>query len=338
MTIHGNRNSEENKRDSATVSDKILKEQALKWVVTLTSGEANEKKIEECRQWRNKSQQHEQAFQNARKLWLTIGNSPQLHSLDTASPDVMFMPDSNSNLVKHVLYTHRYLFVSAFSVLCFFTVFLNTQPDVKTGYGQIETIDLIDKSRVTLNTNSALDINISSKKREIILDKGEVYFEIAKNNNQNFIIKSDKNTIIVNGSVFNIQKSNDNTTITLVRGNIIVNNTQMPAKKPNTYQQIIIKKDKTFLLNEINENNFISWIDGKLQFKNTSIQDILNILKNYDKNIWIISLDQKTKNIRLNTSINIKDIDSWIQGIGSAFGVKVKKIGPVQFIYSSNSD
>jgi transmembrane sensor len=54
--------------------------------------------------------------------------------------------------------------------------------------GEIRQIPLPDGSRITLNTNSALQVEYRAEARLITLQRGEAYFEVAKNPERPFIV------------------------------------------------------------------------------------------------------------------------------------------------------
>lgn len=316
------------------ISDPMLNEKALYWIVSLTSGEVTQEKLKQCQLWRKKSKAHEHAFQQARTLWLQIGNTEQLNSLNVIMQDVVALPASKYSLFMHIFYSHRYVLIFVFCLLCFSIHFIYTQNDFRTDYGQIETIQLSAHSRITLNTNSALDLNISNQRREIILDKGEAYFQVSNDElSLPMIVHSGDSRIEVNSTAFNIQKNTRETIITVLKGDVTIDHQKIFRQKLTSHQQIKILKNNSFTINEIKDHQLLSWMKGTLQFQNTPINEILNILENYDKKIWIISLKPTTRNIRLNTTIHIKNIDDWLFGLNDLQLLKIKKIGRFVLIY-----
>ena len=92
-------------------------------------------------------------------------------------------------------------------------------------FGRRHSITLSDGTRVQLNSGSRLifPAGFSGKNREVYL-KGEGYFEVFKNPNQPFIVKTNVMDIKVLGTIFNISAYEDeqNAYAVLVEGKVAV--------------------------------------------------------------------------------------------------------------------
>lgn len=109
--------------------------------------------------------------------------------------------------------------------------------------GKVKEIVLPDGSKVWLNQSATLRYprEFSNTERDVFLD-GEAYFEVTKNRQCPFIVKSEAMRIKVLGTTFNFKcdKSHKLAEATLIEGEIEVkgNNEEgmiilSPDKKPN---------------------------------------------------------------------------------------------------------
>lgn len=323
------------KNDAGAIEQTSLNEEALEWVVLLTSGEVTPEKIEKCQQWRQRSNQHELAFIRARKLWLNIGHNEDLQHFNDQIQAIVAHPPSNYSLVFYFFHSYKYLLIIIFSILCVCAALINSQYDYMTKQGEIKVFDLEDHSRMTLNTNTALDLNFSAKHREVIFDKGEAYFEIKQNALRPLTIKSGKYLIEAQSTAFVLKKNRETTIITVLNGNVILTDNESGKRQLNENQKIIVNDDQPDIIQKIHDKNFLSWTQGNLYFKNESIEEIFDILKDYDKKTWIVYMSQRTKNTHLSTTINIHHIDTWIKGLSTITPIRTLKLGRILIIYSS---
>jgi len=83
----------------------------------------------------------------------------------------------------------------------------------------IKTIELADKTIVYLNRNSKLIYRNSFNKndREIILE-GEAYFEVENSNVLPFVVFTDKSSVIVRGTKFNVKEDTFRVVVTVISG------------------------------------------------------------------------------------------------------------------------
>ena len=98
---------------------------------------------------------------------------------------------------------------AVFVLLAISGVYLTTLPtNIQAPITSIQTIELPDSSKITLNENSRVTYKKYGWpfKREVTLD-GEAYFEVAKG--KTFTVLTPKGTISVLGTSFNVKMEND---------------------------------------------------------------------------------------------------------------------------------
>ena len=108
---------------------------------------------------------------------------------------------------------------------------------IKVAYGSKSTIELPDSSLVILNSGSALSYpaQFEENNRTVLLS-GEGYFEVKKNKNRPFYVKTNDVTVKVLGTKFNVKAYPDEniTETTLVTGSVEIteNKVQGANKSP----------------------------------------------------------------------------------------------------------
>lgn len=163
---------------------------------------------------------------------------------------------------------------------------LNT---VSTPRGRQFKIILPDGSKVWLNAASSLTFPtlFAGASRQVAL-KGEAYFEIAKDENKSFIVSSKHSAIEVLGTHFNVMAYEDERTMktTLLEGAVkITSDNAMNVLKPGE-QAIVNRKNVMRIVNDVDVNKEIAWVDGLFQFNNTDVESIMRqAARWYDLNV-----------------------------------------------------
>jgi len=147
--------------------------------------------------------------------------------------------------------------------------------------GQYQII-LPDGTKVWLNAASTLKFpqtfsGLVNRKVEL---SGEAYFEVTKDNGHPFIVESNKQTVKVLGTQFNINSYSDEPNIktTLIEGSVNVNNNTI--LKPN---QQSINSGGTIIVKEVDTDPTIAWKNGEFAFSNESLKSIMKkIARWYD--------------------------------------------------------
>jgi len=161
-----------------------------------------------------------------------------------------------------------------------------------TNAGQIEQITMKDGSVITLNANSSVEYKVTEKSREIKL-QGMAHFEVAKNPNAPFVIKSNNNKVTVLGTGFDVQSYNGKPLqVTVNHGKVKVEK----LSNSTTLESVILTKgmrvrenlnqanaaDKRSQIFAVDSNvnlDAVKWESGNLIFTNTPIDDLVNAIE-----------------------------------------------------------
>ena len=163
-------------------------------------------------------------------------------------------------------------------------------------YGHRHILTLSDGTLVQLNSGSRLvfPAEFSDSKREVYL-KGEAYFEVTKNADKPFIVKTAYIDIKVLGTVFIISAYEDEQMVSavLVEGKVIVSQKNKlfgyTEKKLNPGQGCFYSSStRTSEVRNVNLSEYVSWIEGIIPFKDRPLIGIVNqVERYYNKKILI---------------------------------------------------
>jgi transmembrane sensor len=154
----------------------------------------------------------------------------------------------------------------------------------QNGYNLIETpragqyqVNLPDGTRVWLNAASSLRYpsRFSGTNRTVELT-GEGYFEVAKNKQHPFVVKTDQQEVQVLGTHFNINSYTDerSTNTTLVEGSVRVtaSNGENRLLKPGEQSQL---NGKEMEVAQVDTETVLSWKNGDFVFKGDDFKSIM---------------------------------------------------------------
>jgi transmembrane sensor len=139
-------------------------------------------------------------------------------------------------------------------------------------------LTLPDGSKAWLNAASSITYPVAFNERSVTI-KGEVYFEIAKNENMPFHVKAENIIIDVLGTHFNIMAYEDEPAIktTLLEGAIKVNGHLLKPGQQSVNERII---------NDADVEEAVAWKNGLFEFNQQNIVSIMQqISRWYDVDI-----------------------------------------------------
>lgn len=164
---------------------------------------------------------------------------------------------------------------------------------LSTGANELKTATLSDGTQVTLNSMSSIVYPevFHGGKREVILI-GEAFFDVAKDPNNPFVVKTDQMQVEAIGTSFEVSayKFFKEVSATLKSGSIRISPLGRASEsiiiEPN--QRAIIKEGADDIeVIDVVANNVVSWKDGVLIFDDSPLIDVFDsISKRYGIEIF----------------------------------------------------
>jgi hypothetical protein len=184
---------------------------------------------------------------------------------------------------------------------------------------------LPDLSKITINKNSVITVNLFSEKTipNIIL-KGEAFFNIAKQTIGTFNILANNMNIEVVGTEFNVSNYTDLefTQLSLVEGKVKINN-KKKTTVINAGQQATMYRGKPNLLVENKDfSDALAWLHDNIYFENKPLIDISKIIENWYDVKFIFS-NSKLKNMHFTGTLEKeKGLTHFLQMLKYTEGLK----------------
>lgn len=141
---------------------------------------------------------------------------------------------------------------------------------------------LADGTRVWLNASSSLTYPVvfAGEQRRVEIT-GEAYFEVARDISRPFIVQTGKTEIEVLGTHFNVNNydDEDQQRTTLLEGRVKVHTDGGRQQFLLPGQQVLVDPSgKLNLKNQVDLDEVVAWKEGKFQFENAGIYEIMRQL------------------------------------------------------------
>ena len=242
--------------------------------------------------WVNESASNKETFFEIKAMYdagLFLGKP-----LDTASSwQRLLNKKKNSQTRRFNLWYQisSYAAVALIAVAISSVFFLFIRDDDKTLYSkyiggdglEADVIELPDGTHVSLGSKTTFhyDKNFGKDKRIVYLE-GEAYFDVAKQKNKPFIVKTKEQDIEALGTKFNVMAyPMDSMTITtLLEGSVRLTTMHIAKQtilEPN--QQFVYNRNtESAILRKVDARQFVSWTSGYYYFHEQSLKAILDRL------------------------------------------------------------
>ena len=199
-----------------------------------------------------------------------------------------------------------------------------------TALGEQRSLILEDNSVVEMNTESEIAVNFENSERIVTLLAGEVLFDVRRDDDRPFIVKTEDVEIRVYGTKFNVYRQADKTTVTVLEGNVTVLVGQAGttgagaiARLPNVDDTMSISLsggEQAIVDTAVHSirtvavahsEKYVAWTDRRLIFDNTPLVDIFSEFSRYNDVRYRISSDSLAE-LRLTVVFEGYDLESLI--------------------------
>jgi len=196
--------------------------------------------------------------------------------------------------------------------------------------GQYQLI-LADGTKVWLNAASSLRFPtaFTGKDRTVELT-GEAYFEVAKNKDKPFNVKTAWQTVQVLGTHFNINAYSNETNVktTLLEGSVKVY-TARSSMMISPGQQSVLQSNGTFeLKRDLDMDEVVAWKNGVFQFNEADIQTVMRqIARWYDIDVEFKGkLPADLYRGKISRNVNVSQVLKILELSGINFTIEGRKI------------
>ncbi|EOS12089.1 MULTISPECIES: FecR family protein [Parabacteroides] len=149
--------------------------------------------------------------------------------------------------------------------------------------GRHSSLILPDGTKVWVNSGTVLQFpEIFEKEKRMIYVEGEVYLEVTKDASCPFYVKTNQMEIRVLGTSFGIVAYKDENfqSVVLKEGSVAVEGYKSGKQiiKPN---DLLVLENGQMSVSQVNVYDYISWIDGILQFREKNLGEVLRSISRY---------------------------------------------------------
>ncbi|MHA3790007.1 FecR family protein [Flavobacterium hauense] len=210
----------------------------------------------------------------------------------------------------------------------------------ESGARQRKQISLPDGSVIYLNSDTKVGIVTASfdvEKREVWLEEGEAFFEVAKNPEKPFIVHSHNLETTVKGTSFNVKayKVLDESSVSVRSGKVEVHNNKKLLGILTKDRQIIYNKtDNSFEEQQASWEDAAAWMENRLVMKQANTKELILRMKQHfgvEVEIRHNALDGKLLSCSFNNRVSLKEV---LEGIKLLYGIKYDMSTPDKIIIS----
>ena len=201
------------------------------------------------------------------------------------------LPDERHN--RPVAWPSRRLVLSGSIAAClaaaiaFSALWSGLQKDVySTALGESKIVALGDGSKITLNTNTRVEVRYSNSLRGIEIDRGEALFDVAKDKSKPFVVSAGQTRVLAVGTSFSVRLLPGRGLEVLVREGVVKIKTGEGQRSEllKATARAVVDHDGTIheeSLTALNVGRRLAWRYGEIFFQNKSLAAVASEYARY---------------------------------------------------------
>ncbi|WP_339862920.1 FecR family protein [Paremcibacter congregatus] len=331
-----------------TLDDRMLDE-ATEWFVKMRAENPSDARITAFADWISQSNDHQAAYLEIGGLWDDLA---VLEKKPTASVSALgdhrapqglpgVKPAANDLAPKKNVFWSLRLIAASIALLLVSVLGVQYGDHLwldnhQTARGELADVILEDGSHLMLNTKSHVRVDLQADKRVVYLAEGEVYFEVAKDENRPFYVETSGGLVRVLGTKFNIRHRGDHSDVTVLEGAVgVVNHGRISdVDKIELPLDATLKPNEKFILGDDQADNValpvdgsavLSWRDRKLVYNGARFATLVEDLNRYyDAEIRIG--DPALENIEVVAILQVEDRAATLKALEQTFHITAQPV------------
>ncbi|SNT11142.1 MULTISPECIES: FecR family protein [unclassified Azospirillum] len=191
--------------------------------------------------------------------------------------------------------------------------------DYRTAPGEQRVVDLADGSRLTLDTDGAIDVELGQKQRLVQLRQGQILAEVAPARDRPFIVETPEGTATALGTSFTVRREAGGTLVTVVESHVRVCASAPPAhvlpcRDIGPGESVHLSARMVTAPKRVDTARATLWTQGWLEVDDQEVADVLIELNRYRDQP--IGFDPSAlRGLRVTGSFPLTDTDQALQGL-----------------------
>lgn len=299
-------------RSAPSNEEREVVRSAARWLALLESGSASEEDHAELQHWRDSADDNERAWQKAQQLRQRFSSLPANLAMATLDrPDEARRAALKSILGVVVLAPAVWLLGRQLPLEVW-------RADLHTAIGEHQRLTLADGSVLQLNTDSAVNVDLSA--RQIKLIRGEIALNVP--GSAPLTIEGPYGRIVLSQGEVCVRLDESDCRVSVVRGSVQVQPLQGPALLLQAQQQISLFRNGAGPVTAF-DAMLPGWRDGVLTAQNQPLGDFLRELGRYRPGL--LRWEPELEALRVTGSFQLDNTDRVLSLLAASLPVEIHR-------------
>jgi transmembrane sensor len=202
-----------------------------------------------------------------------------------------------------------------------------------SGLGQLETVTLADGSTAMLSSDSRLHVHMTRAERDITLEQGEAYFDVAHDTGRPFVVTAEGRRVIAVGTRFSVRRDAQEVRVVVTEGKVRLDGHADGDGRPAPVSLLpagsvaTAGRDGVFVrsLPVADAERYLEWRSGFLTFDDTSLASAAAEFNRFNSRKLELA-DAGVAALRVGGNFRWGNLDSFVKLLELGFPVRAERL------------
>lgn len=298
--------------------------QAGRWLARLHADDCSAAERRNFDAWRTAQTTHAEAYAQAEQLWSgldELAEDPEILQWRREARQSAPAASNRRGRLRWLAAASLAAVVLCGSFATWWFVGGSSVSSYATAHGEQRSVVLADGSRLVLNTDTLLDVDLGRYVRRVRLHRGEAMFEVTHDADRPFVVQAGGNTITDIGTRFDVRDSGAQTAVAVLEGMVAV------ARDGNTAEltagEQIVAGNGVWIRGHADPTMAAGWTQGRLVFRSTPLGDAVAEANRYGPDRLVIA-DPSLAQLKISGEFRIGNTSALVRALQSVYPIRAE--------------
>jgi len=203
--------------------------------------------------------------------------------------------------------------------------------EYQTQIGEIRRVPLADGSIATINTASDIDVKLAKDQRDVVLERGEAWFQVAHDRTRPFVVTAGRVRVVAVGTAFSVRREEEGAQVLVTEGVV-----EAWARGAEGHKIRLAAGHQAYVGDNAAirpeaappsaVDRALAWRGGKVELVDETLADAAEEFNRYNERKIVIR-DKQLASERFNGVFRVDDPEGFVRAVGQSLNVHVDDDG-----------
>lgn len=214
--------------------------------------------------------------------------------------------------------------------LAVFMLLVPPEGQYETAVGELRHLPLQDGSLAVINTDSVVQVDLEPEHRQIYLEKGEAWFQVAKDRDRPFTVSVDGVHVRATGTAFSVRRREEAIQVIVTEGSVEAWNEEDPSHRlaiaANQEATVPLKAKAAPPATRPANEEALAWRQGDIVLEGMSVVEAAEEFNRYNRR-KIIVRSPVARDLRIIGYFRTNQPELFAEAVAREVGIGLRRVG-----------